>query len=138
MKNKNELVKKDTIDMENKNKAGKILLGVGIGIFLLGVLLIIMTVVHYNVLHSIGFTFKHIFGFILGGLLIIMGIGLGVMGIVFIIDSNKNITKKAKETLNKAEPVVTDVIKAVGEGIENIAHDVKESIDKNKNNKKGE
>ena len=62
MNNKNELVKKDTIKDEDKNKAGKILLGVGIGIFLLGVLLIIMTIVHYNVTisnHNIGFCLCH-------------------------------------------------------------------------------
>ncbi|MBQ3475385.1 MAG: hypothetical protein IJH20_04380 [Bacilli bacterium] len=147
MKNKNELVDTNILESEKKKKLGITLLSVGIGLILFSILLVLVSYVDFNkLLVNLNFSgsIAHLLGLMIAGLLLLVGNGLTISGIVLIVINNKKIksyTKetiipKAKETFNKAEPVVTDVIKTVGEGLEDIANNVKETI--NKNNKKGE
>lgn len=147
MKNKNELVDTNILESEKKKKLGITLLSVGIGLILFSILLVLVSYVDFNkLLVNLNFSgsIAHLLGLMIAGLLLLVGNGLTIFGIVLIVINNKKIksyTKetiipKAKETFNKAEPVVTDVIKTVGEGLEDIANNVKETI--NKNNKKGE
>ena len=149
MKNKNELVDTNILESEKKKKLGITLLSVGIGLILFSILLVLVSYVDFNkLLVNLNFSgsIAHLLGLMIAGLLLLVGNGLTIFGIVLIVINNKKIksyTKetiipKAKETFNKAEPVVTDVIKTVGEGLEDIANNVKETINKNKNNKKGE
>ena len=146
MNNKNELM---VIEEAEKNKrVGKILIGVGIGLFIIGAILIVTSFIAYT--DSIfdlnpSKSFGKLLFIILGGILNTIAIGLFVFGIILFITNNKKIKEyankkvipKAKETFNKVEPVVTDVIKTVGKGLERTAEEVKETI-KNRNNKKGE
>lgn len=142
---KNELMNKELENSKKYKKLGLILICVGLGLTMIGVLSTIFnffgiknSLSPFNSVKFINGVASIIFsGFTTA--LIIAGI------IIMIVNDNKikknikeDVIPKAKETLNKAEPVVTDVIKTVGEGIEDITHNVKETIDKNKNNKKGE
>lgn len=146
MANKNEL--KGVESAEKNKRLGEILVGVGIGLFVIGSIIVLIAFLTFtgsifklNPGESIG---KLIF-LLIGGILSTISVGLLVFGIVLLVSNNKKIKDytnekvipKAKETLDKAEPVVTDVIKTVGEGIEDIAHNVKDTINKNKTNKKG-
>lgn len=148
MKNKKELVNKDLEENRKNKRLGVILLCVGLGIATIAVLSIIFN--FFGIKNPIlngstrGFINK-VVSIISSGVFSTISLGLIIAGIILIIVNDNKIKKdaekvipKAKETLKKAEPVVTDVIKTVGEGIEDIAHNVKETIDKNKNNKKGE
>ena len=147
MNKKNEII--EINKAENNKRVGKILIGVSIFLFIIGLIIIIFGLLGFE---DAAFTFrprllhKNLGTFIFGGIINTIGLGLGIFAIVLIITNNKKIKDnvnekiipKAKETFNKAEPVVTDVIKTVGEGLEDIANNVKDTINKNKNNKKGE
>ena len=148
MKNKNELMDKELENSKKYKKIGLILICVG---FALTVFNIVISLIDYfGIKNSISPVnsvkiFKNMSTLLSSAIVDSISIGLIVAGVILMVINDNKIKKdaekvipKAKETLNKAEPVVTDVIKTVGEGIEDIAHNVKETIDKNKNNKKGE
>lgn len=143
MKNKNELKV-----IEQKKKTGQILLGIGIFIFIISVISIICSFSAYTkstLNMNTNNAINNMLVFILGDIFSLIGLGLLITGIVFIVINNnkiKDYTKetiipKAKETFNKVEPIVTDVAKTIGNGIEQTAKDIKDTINKRRNKKEG-